>query len=180
MVESLGNKEDADETNRRGETDAGTSICLDISLFINGKAVKMRSQDEETAADFIDISRSDSVKFPATLDSISIVAVISLRNPDRIATPGKPRCPTVEKLRQDLRVDDKPLDPSAKTLSTMLKQRAPKLHLREIPNMVANGVHRALSCLVPYDVDHGVVAMLPIRNALHGYTLGDVDVQECL
>lgn len=155
-----------------------TTICVDISLFIDGKAIKFDAQEEITAP-FVDITRSGSFTFRTTINSISIVAVISLRNPSVNPKPSQPRCPTVGKLRKDLRVGFKPkrID---KSLSELLKEKAPKLHLREIPTMIASTAHRVLSCLLPYELEVDVVAMLPIRNALHGYALIDFDVQECL
>jgi len=128
---------------------------------------------------FADISRSGSLNLLDELYSTSIVAVISLRNPDWHPEPRPPQYPGIQQLRRDLMIEDKPLNPSVKSLAGILKERGPKLHLREIPNIVAHGVGRALSCLVDVSEDD-VLAMLPIRNALHVYSLNEVDVEECL
>lgn len=159
------------------------TICLDIALFVNGKAQQLKLQDGAVNDNFVDISCSEVLAIPANFEATSLVAVISLRNAIRNQNPlpSRLRCPLVRKLREDLMVDDKPLDQLPKSLSELLKERAPTLHLRHIPSMVASGVQRALSCLVPFELENpGAVSMIPIRNALHGHAVIDVDVQECL
>ena len=157
-----------------------TNICLDVSLFINWEAWPLNAQDGQVTAPFVDISQTEALDLPDTQDSICLVSIISLRNPARHPNPTLPQCPKRQQLRRDLMVEDKPMDQPIKTLAEALKKRT-KLHLREIPNIIARAVGRALNSLVTVAPEDEILVTYPIQNALHGYPLKkDVDLEECL
>ena len=173
MTKTVGGKYEA------GGERIETKICLDLTLFIDGKAEKFEAKPPKTTAVSADVSRSGELKLPNYQDSTSIVAVISLRNPEKVSKPELPQWPGVLQLRKDLMVGYKLVGPPVKPLARILKEKCPKLQLQEIPNIIACGVGRALSCLVDIRFDDNDYK-LPIRNALHGYALSDIDVEECL
>lgn len=159
-----------------------TCFCLDISLFIDQQAQRLKARNMLPTTLFADISDTGKLRLPNTQDSTCLVLVISLRNPDYSSEPtppepSLPKCPDLPQLRRDLMVEDRPMEEPIPTIAETLSG-GKKPYLREIPNIIARALSRALNSLVP--VRNEIRLMYPIRNALHGNPVSIIDPEECL
>ena len=159
-----------------------TCFCLDISLFIDQQAQRLEARNMLSTDLLPNISNTGKLRLPNTQDSTCLVLVISLRNPyyssePTPSEPSLPKCPDLLQLRRDLMVEDRPMDERMPTMAETLN-RGKKPYLREIPNIIARALSRALNSLVP--VRNEIELMYPIRDALHGNPVSIIDPEECL